>query len=86
MIELMTRHPRSVGESYGEHMIAAWSFAGGLMLAAVACFLHGLLPFLCQSTASRRVTALHARMSRRGAAAASATGAPVPIGVADARA
>lgn len=82
MIELMTRHPRSVGETYGEHMIAAWSFAGGLLVAALACFLHGLLPFLCQSSASRRVNRLHARMSRRGGAAASAP----PAGVADARA
>ena len=94
MLDFMTRHPRSVGESYGEHLLAAWSFAAGLMLAALACFVHGLLPFLCQSSASRRVDRLHAQMSRRTATAPFSTlageaRAPAPgpaRAVADARA
>ncbi len=85
MIELMTRHPRSVGETYGEHMATAFSFAAALMLASLACLVHGLLPFLCQSTASRRVRALSERMSRRAAAGTSPSAA-APTGIADARA
>ena len=61
-------HPRSVEESYLQHQRAAWGFSASLLKAAVACFIHGLVPGLFESTASRRVTALHERMvhQRRG--------------------
>ena len=59
-----TDHPRSVGESYWEHLLAASSFAGRLALAAIACFLHALLPFLFVKTGSRMIDDLHNRMVR----------------------
>lgn len=59
---LFTHHPGSVGESYGEHLVSAGSFALRLALAASACAIHAVLPFLCEKTGSRLVTELHDRM------------------------
>jgi hypothetical protein len=55
-------HPRSVGESYFEHMRVALGFAGGLFVAASACFVHAFVPSLHPRTASRRVALLYQRM------------------------
>ena len=61
-------HPRSVDESYLEHQRAAWRFSASLLKAAAACFIHGLVPALFESAASRSVAELHERMveQRRG--------------------
>jgi hypothetical protein len=55
-------HPRSVEESYLGHQRAAWRFSASLLKAALACFIHGLVPALFESTASRSVAELHKRM------------------------
>jgi Family of unknown function (DUF6356) len=65
---LLTDHPRSVGESYPEHMRIALSFAGPLGKAAGAALVHALLPFLFVRTASVTVKVLHDRMTHRCAA------------------
>ncbi len=57
-----TAHPASVGETYGEHLVAALSFARQLLAAAAACFLHALLPFLFERTASGILARLYERM------------------------
>jgi hypothetical protein len=62
---LFTEHPDSVGESYLEHMGVALSFAGPLLMAGLAAFVHAFLPFLCVSTASGTVKRLYARMMSR---------------------
>lgn len=59
---LFLQHPRSVGESYFEHLTTALGFAGRLALAAAACFAHALVPAFFPRTASRIVADLHARM------------------------
>lgn len=55
-------HPRSVGESYFQHMASALSFFGLLVAAAGAALIHALLPALFEKTASRIVVRLHDRM------------------------
>lgn len=57
-----TAHPASVGESYGEHLVVAGRFGGRLILAGLACLVHGLFPFLFVRTGSRAVSELHQRM------------------------
>lgn len=57
-----TQHPASVGETYTEHMVSAWSFSGRMALGALACFAHGLFPFLCTRTGSGIINELHGRM------------------------
>jgi len=57
-----TDHPASVGETYGQHMGMAFSFAGRMFLASLACLIHGVLPFLCVRTGSMAIADLHQRM------------------------
>ena len=64
IIEAFTKHPRTVGESYLEHLGMALGFAATLALAALACLVHALLPFLFEKTGSRMIDALHDRMVR----------------------
>lgn len=59
---LFTAHPASVHESYGEHMAVSWSFAWRMLVGALACFVHGLFPFLCVSKGSATIRTLHERM------------------------
>ncbi len=65
MLELMTRHPKAVGETYGEHLGAAWAIAGALIAAGAACLIHGLLPFAFETTASRSIGRLHDHIIQR---------------------
>jgi hypothetical protein len=62
MNRLFNEHPASVGESYGEHLVQASSFGMRMILAGVACLVHGLLPFLFVRTGSTAITALYTRM------------------------
>ncbi|NML46981.1 hypothetical protein HHL11_24770 [Ramlibacter sp. G-1-2-2] len=61
-MKAFTEHPRSVGESYWEHMGASLSFAGAMLAGAGAAFVHSVFPFLLTSTGSRIITRLHDRM------------------------
>ena len=58
----LTDHPASVGESYGQHMGVAFSFGGRMILAGLACLLHGLLPFLFVKTGSGVISNLYEEM------------------------
>jgi len=58
-------HPASVNETYFQHMRFAFGFAGTLMLAAGAALVHAVVPALCETTASRIVKRLHARLAAR---------------------
>lgn len=57
-----TAHPATVGETYTEHLGMASSFGCRMVVAGVACMLHGLLPFLFVRTGSRTVAELHEQM------------------------
>lgn len=59
---LFTQHPASVGETYWQHMRTAWGFAACMLLGGIACFIHGIFPFLFERTASRHIDRLHERM------------------------
>lgn len=58
-------HPASVDETYFGHMRFALGFAGMLALAACAALIHAVIPPLFETTASRIVARLHARLSAR---------------------
>lgn len=62
MLDRFTSHPASVGETYAEHLVAASGFGLRMIIAGLACMLHGLLPFLFVKTGSRCVDALHKQM------------------------
>jgi len=64
-----TDHPASVGETYGQHLVAASGFGFAMILGGLACLVHGLLPFLFLRTGSNTIARLNERMvvSRRRA-------------------
>ncbi len=62
MFRAFTDHPAAVGESYFEHMqVASW-FGFTMLVGAVACLIHAILPFACETSGSRRIKLLHERM------------------------
>lgn len=61
-MRLLTDHPASVGETYLEHMSHATSFGTSLILAGIACLIHGLIPAWFVSTGSKTISRLHDRM------------------------
>ena len=62
---VFTDHPASVNETYFGHMRFALSFAGWLGIAACAALVHALVPVACETTASRILKRLHAKMESR---------------------
>ena len=55
-------HPASVGESYWEHLGCASAFSAKMFVGSIACFLHGLFPFLFVKTGSKCINELHHTM------------------------
>ena len=62
LIRAFTEHPASVGETYTEHLVKAVCFGTRMMLAWIACLVHGVLPFLFVRTGSRAIADLNERM------------------------
>lgn len=59
---LLTEHPKSVGETYGEHFFSALSFAGWMAYASVLCLCHALMPWMFCRSGSAIIERLHDRM------------------------
>ena len=62
---LFLDHPRSVDESYFEHLLFAGGFALRLLGAAVAALVHALVPCLFEKTASNMIAKMYAKTSNR---------------------
>jgi len=58
-------HPRSVDETYFEHMRFAGWFAVRLLMAGGAAIVHAVIPCLFESTASRMIAQMHERLASR---------------------
>ena len=59
---LFVEHPASVDETYSQHFISAMSFGTRMIVAGVACMVHGLLPAVFVTRGSDTIYALHERM------------------------
>lgn len=81
--KLFLDHPKSVDESYVEHMGQAFYFSSRLFAGAICCFIHGLVPALFTKTGSDTVLHLNDRMvlNRNRKKAKSALPAPSADGV-----
>lgn len=62
LTRLFTQHPKSVGETYGQHLVTALTFGTRMIVGGGACMLHGLFPFLFVKTGSTTVRHLHGEM------------------------
>lgn len=60
--QLFIEHPESVNETYLQHFFTAMSFSMKLFKAAIASFIHALVPGLCIKTGSKAITELHVKM------------------------
>jgi hypothetical protein len=63
MPNIFSRHPATVGETYTEHFRFATRFGLRMITGGLACCVHGVLPFVFETTGSRTVRALHARVA-----------------------
>jgi hypothetical protein len=59
---LFIEHPASVDETYLQHLASALRFGTKMVIAGVACMVHGLLPAVFVSRGSDTVCTLHERM------------------------
>ena len=62
---MFAEHPRGLGESYLQHARGAARIGWQLGGAAVACFVHAVVPGMCTTRASRTINRLHEQVSRR---------------------
>jgi Family of unknown function (DUF6356) len=62
MFRRFTDHPASVNETYFQHMGQAFGFGSHMLVGALACFVHGLFPWLCLKRGSDTIRTLHHRM------------------------
>ena len=61
-------HPRSVGESYGEHLRVAGRFGTEMIAGGCKALVHAVLPNCYETAASDTIRRLHAIMvEKRGA-------------------
>ena len=71
-----TVHPRDVGETYLEHGVFACRYGAKMALGGLAAFLHGVFPFLFQTTGSRITRELAATLDASAARARARSESP----------
>ena len=64
-MNIFTKHPTEVGESYLEHGFSAMRYAFTFLLLFVIAFIHAIFPFLFQQTASNVVSEMTKHMKQR---------------------
>ena len=65
MKNIFTEHPKSVNETYFEHMRCAFKFHCTLLRLSLCALIHGIFPFLCETTASDGIKELNDCMQNR---------------------
>ena len=60
-----TKHPKSVDETYFEHMKCAFKFFVKLQLLSFSALIHSVFPFLFEFTASNGIKKLNSCLQHR---------------------
>jgi len=55
MANIFTKHPKEVGESYLQHLWAAWKYSFILFLLFLTAFIHSIIPFIFKKTTSSKI-------------------------------
>lgn len=63
---LFCEHPQSVNETYTEHFAYASGFGVRMIMAGLACIMHGIFPFMFKRTGSAAICELHERLAHGG--------------------
>ncbi|WP_336986543.1 DUF6356 family protein [Altererythrobacter aquiaggeris] len=61
-MNIFTHHPRSIGETYGQHLAHAAGFGLSMIGGGLACLLHAVCPWLCEKTGSDTIRRLYRSM------------------------
>ena len=64
-MNIFTKHPKEVGETYLEHMFNALRYSLTFLFLFVIAFIHAILPFLFKKTASDIVCEMSSDMECR---------------------
>ena len=64
-MNIFTKHPTEVGESYLRHGFSAMRYAFTFLLLFVIAFIHAIFPFLFEKTASNVVSEMTKHMKQR---------------------
>jgi len=64
MFKKFTEHPAEQGETYLEHMVAAWKIVYVLKVLETKCFIHSIFPFLYTDALSSKIDYL-AKLTNR---------------------
>jgi hypothetical protein len=64
--KVFLEHPRSVDETYFEHMAFAGKFSLRLFVAAFCALIHAFIPAAFEKTASRMIAGMYAKTHNRG--------------------
>ena len=58
-------HPKSVAQTYIQHMCVAGWFFSRLLAASCAALIHAMIPCLFEKTAGRMIEEMYARITPR---------------------
>jgi hypothetical protein len=64
-MRIFTEHPRSIGETYLQHLSFALRTGLKMTIGGIACMIHGIFPFLFQKTGSQMLEKLHGDFTKR---------------------
>ena len=59
------KHPNSIGETYSQHLLKAFSFGCRFLSLSVLCFVHGVFPFAFEHTTSDKLKCLNDTLQQR---------------------
>ncbi|MFT5894723.1 MAG: hypothetical protein ACI8VW_001595 [bacterium] len=62
MLRAFKDHPKSVGQNYFQHFRFSASVSMTLMYLSLTALLHAIAPPLCQTSTSKAINKLHAKM------------------------
>ena len=66
MLISFTKHPREQGETYFQHMRAAWKIIYLLKTLELKCAIHSIFPFLYTDAVSGKIECLQKLTTRKG--------------------
>ncbi len=64
-MNIFTKHPKSIGETYLQHLYFASIFGAKMVAGGLACMIHAIFPFVFQNTGSRMAIKLSEKFTNR---------------------
>ncbi len=65
MPNIFSKHPKEVGETYFQHLLAAWKYSLVLFALFIISFIHAIFPFVFKKTVSHKIIELAEQLKKR---------------------